>query len=271
MKTVSEVYQAKYLAKKRKKVFLRLFFWLLAVLAVITGLVYLLFFSNFFYVKEVSIANQSFIPNQEIRRTIDDFLVQKKFFVSGFSNLIFVENDKIQSLIISNFPQAENVTVGKKYPHTVKVSLDGKMALGVWCFAAGDLDKCFYFDKNGIAFETSTDSDGSLLLRIEDEKSQFEKLGQAVTDKELLAFILSIRPELEKVKIDIKKIIILADEDFRVDAQTTEGWKIYFSTKDDLKSQVNSLNVFLGQKISLEKRNQLQYIDVRIPNRVYYK
>ncbi|MBI2057523.1 MAG: hypothetical protein HYT63_00865 [Candidatus Yanofskybacteria bacterium] len=271
VKTVSDIYQAKYLAKKRKKIFLCLFLWLVLFLAISAGLVYLLFFSKLFYVKEVSIANQSFIPNQEIRQAIDELLAQKRFFVSGFSNLIFVESGKIQSLIVNNFPQAENVTVEKEYPHTVKVSLDGKTALGVWCFGAGDQDKCFYFDKNGVAFETSADSDGPLLLRIEDEKGRFEKLGQAVAGKELLAFVLSIRPELEKVKIDIKKITVPADEDFRVDTQTSEGWEIYFSARDDLKSQVNSLDVFLSQKISPEKRSQLQYIDVRIPNRVYYK
>jgi len=250
---------------------LRLFLWLILVLAIVAGFVYFLFFSKIFYVKEVSIANQSFIPNQEIRQAIDDFLAQKKFFVSGFSNLIFVESDMIQSLIVNNFPQAENVVVEKKYPHTVSVSLSGKIALGVWCFMTGVPDKCFYFDKNGMAFETSADSDGPLLLRIEDEKGQFEKLGQAVADKELLAFVLSIRPELEKAKIDIKKITIPVVEDFRADAETSEGWKIYFSIRDDLKSQVNSLNVFLSQKISPEKRNSLQYVDVRIPNRVYYK
>ncbi|MBI2676459.1 MAG: hypothetical protein HYX21_00685 [Candidatus Yanofskybacteria bacterium] len=271
MKTVSDVYQAKYLAKKRKRIFLRLFLWFIFGLAIIVGLVYLLFFSKLFYVKEVSIANQSFISNQEIGQAVDEFLAQKRFFVSGFSNLIFVESDKIQSLVINNFPQAENVTVEKEYPHTVKISLDGKTALGVWCFSMSDQNKCFYFDKNGVAFETSADSDGPLLLRIEDEKGRFEKLGQAVADKELLSFILSIRPELEKIKIDIKKITIPAVEYFRIDAETSEGWKVYFSTRDDLKNQVNSLNVFLSQKISPEKRSQLQYIDVRIPNRVYYK
>ena len=271
VKTVSEVYQAKYLAKKRKKIFLRFSLWLFLVLAIVAGSIYLLFFSKLFYVREVSISNQSFIPNQEIRQAIDSLLVQKKFFVSGFSNLIFVESDKIQSLVVNSFPQAENVVVEKKYPHTVSVSLSGKIALGVWCFMTGVPDKCFYFDKNGMAFETSADSDGPLLLRIEDEKGQFEKLGQAVADKELLAFVLSIRPELEKAKIDIKKITIPVVEDFRADAETSEGWKIYFSIRDDLKSQVNSLNVFLSQKISPEKRNSLQYVDVRIPNRVYYK
>ena len=270
-KTVSDIYQAKYLAKKRKRIFLRFFLWLTLVLAVVAGIIYLFFFSKVFYVREVSIANQSFIPNQEIRQAIDDFLAQKKFFVSGFSSLIFVESGKIQSLITEAFPQAENVVVEKKYPHTVKVSLDGKIAIGIWCFGEKSSGGCFYFDKNGMAFETSANSDGPLLLRVEDEKSQFEKLGQAVTDKELLVFILSIRPELEKVKIDIKKIIIPSDEDFRVDAETSEGWKIYFSARDDLKSQVNSLNVFLAQKILPEKRGQLQYVDVRIPNRVYYK
>ena len=271
VQTINQTLKNKYSAKKKRKFLLKFFLWLILILAIAAGVVYLLFFSKVFYVKEVSIANQSFVPNQDIRETVDDFLAQKKFFVSGFRNLIFVESDKMQSLITDAFSQAENVVVEKKYPHTVKVSLDGKVAIGIWCFGEKGSSGCFYFDKNGVVFETSADSDGPLLLKIEDEKGQFEKLGQAVTDKELLAFILSIRPELEKVKIDIKKIIVLADEDFRVDVQTTEGWKIYFSTKDDLKSQVNSLNVFLGQKISPEKRSILQYIDVRIPNRVYYK
>src|SRR3989338_2133498 len=166
-KTVSDIYQAKYLAKKRKRIFLRFFLWLTLVLAVVAGIIYLFFFSKVFYVREVSIANQSFIPNQEIRQAIDDFLAQKKFFVSGFSSLIFVESGKIQSLITEAFPQAENVVVEKKYPHTVKVSLDGKIAIGIWCFGEKVSSGCFYFDKNGVVFETSADSDFPLLFNIE--------------------------------------------------------------------------------------------------------
>lgn len=269
VKTINQSYQAKYIAGKRKRIIFKVLLWFFVFVAVIGGTVYFLFFSKIFYVKEIAIANSGFIGNQEITNTVDDYLAQKKFFVPRFSNLFFVDADYIQKLLSDKFPQAENIRVEKNYFHTLKISLDKREAVGSWCFQKEN--KCFYFDRKGIAFDTAAGSSGSFFLSVEDQNGQFEKLGQIVADSDLLNFILNCQTELDKLKINLSKFVIPAGENFRLDAQTLSGWKIYFSTSDDLKDQINTLNTFLSQKVSSDKRDQLQYIDLRIPNRVYYK
>ncbi len=268
-KTINQAYQAKFLAHKKRKIISKIIVWFVVVAGLTIGVVYLFFFSKIFNVREISINNGTFVSNSEIRETADNYLEERKLFIPRFSNIFFVDSDKVQALISEKFPQVKNVEVEKKLLHTLAISLDKKEAVGSWCFKQDN--KCFYFDKNGIAFDTAADSSGSLLLSVEDENGQFEKLGQQVVDADLLNFILKSQTELEKLKISLAEFIIPAGEKFRLDAQTASGWKIYFSTSDDLKDQINTLNTFLSQKISPDKRDQLQYIDLRIPNRVYYK
>ena len=100
---------------------------------------------------------------------------------------------------------------------------------------------------------------------------------------ESLALLESLRKEYLKqnnvsdqdlVKIAYEEIF----EDFPCDyiktikdieVKTTEGWKIYLSTYLDFTTQVDNLNLVLKEKLT--NRENLEYIDVRFIDRVYYK
>lgn len=267
-KTINQAYQAKFLAHRKRKVILKIIIWFIVIAGLVAGIIYLFFFSKLFSIKEISINNGTFAGNREIRKAVDGYLGERKFFIPRFSNIFFVDSSKIEALIAGEFPQTESVTVDKKYFHTLEVSLSKREALGVWCFKN---KACYYFDRTGIAFDTAAKSDGSLFLNIDDESKILEKLGEKVAEDSLLNFILGIQKEMQKLKISIAKIIISENEPFRINVKTSENWELYLNTQDDLQTQMNSLNTFLTQKVTPEKRAQLQYIDVRIPNRVYYK
>lgn len=268
VRTINQSYQAKYIAGKRKRIILKVLFWFAVFAGVLAGVIYLFFFSKLFNIREISINNGSFVKNGEIRETVDNYLGERKFFIPRFSNIFFVDSDEIQALVAGGFPQAENITVNKNYFHTLEINLNKREALGVWCFK----DKnCFYFDRMGTAFDTAANSDGSLFLSIDDKSKTLDKLGGKVTEEPMLNFIFGVQEEMQKLKIGITKIIIPDGEPFRINVKTSENWELYLNTQDDLVNQMKSLNTFLSQKISPEKRSQLQYIDVRIPNRVYYK
>lgn len=267
MRTINQKYQAEFIAEKRKKAFLKIFIWLAVAIVVLAGLIYLFFFSKVFNVREVSISNGSFIDNKEIREVADKYLEQKFLFFERFSNIFLVDSEKLQALVSESFPQAKNVSISKKYFHGLSVSLGRKEAAGIWCFK----EKCFYFDREGTAFDSAIDSDGPIYLSIYDETKTIEKLGEKVADKFLIDFIFDAQGEVEKLKIEVVKVIIPDKELFRINVKTSENWELYLNMQESLQNQLDSLKVFLSQKISLEKRPQLQYIDVRIPNRVYYK
>jgi len=124
--------------------------------------------------------------------------------------------------------------------------------VGIWCYKK--TSQCFYFDRQGIAFDSVTETSGALLVNVNDERGTFENLGQRVAGHELINLIFEVRERLKKIKIEALKFIISAGEDFRIEVRTAEGWEIYFSTKDDLDRQLANLEIFLSQKVTREKR-----------------
>ena len=267
VRTINQSYQAQYHQEQKRKIFRKIFLFLVLFLAAVGGVVYLFFFSGFFKVYEISVFSRN--GTLDVRSAVENYLGEKKFFIPKFSNIFFVNTAQISALISEKFPSSENVKVEKDYWHGLKISLDQKEAVGVWCYIADS--QCMYFDRNGVAFDSVTDTSGLLLLNISDQKENVNKLGQLVGSPELFKLIVQANDELKKNKIAVAKFIIPENEDFRLDAQTTEGWKIYLSTKDHLLKQLNNLNLFLAQKITPEKRAQLIYIDLTVLNRVYYK
>ena len=219
--------------------------------------------------REINISNSGFIKNQEVRLLVNGYLSEKKGIIPRFSSILLVDAEEISALIGRKFPAAENIKVDKKFFHALEISLGQKEAVGIWCYEKEK--QCLYFDRHGIAFDSVTQTSGTLLINVSDEKGQFEKLGELVVAGDLLNLVTQTAEQLKKTKIEALRFIVPAAEDFRLDVQTAEGWKIYLNIKDDLAKQFKSLEVFLAQKISPEKRSQLQYIDLTVPNRVYYK
>lgn len=237
------------------------------------GAIYVLFFSNFFDIREISISSGGESAfggkNQEVRSLVDGYLSEKKLSIPRFHNIFLADAGQISALIARQFPAAENIEVRKKYFHVLEIYLEQKEAIGTWCYQKEK--QCFYFDHQGTAFDSMTEASGALLLSISDERGQLEKLGRPVADGNILNLIFQASTQLQKIKVEAVKFILPVSADFRLDVKTEEGWKIYLSTKDDLARQINNLEIFLAQKITLEKRSQLRYIDLTVPNRVYYQ
>lgn len=273
VKTINQVYQEKYQADKNRKIFFKIFLFLVVFLSLSGGAVYLLFFSNFFDIREISIFSEGQSAwsgkNPAIRSLIDDYLSETKLFIPRFSNIFMADARQIGALVGEQFPAAENIQVKKRYFHALEIYLEQKTAAGIWCYKKDA--QCFYFDRQGTAFNSVSEASGTLLLNIDDERGRFEKLGRPVAGEDLLNLIILADVQLKKIKMEVLKFITPTREDFRLEVQTVEGWKIYLNTEDDLIKQISNLEIFMAQKITPEKRSQLQYIDLTVPNRVYYK
>ncbi len=53
-----------------------------------------------------------------------------------------------------------------------------------------------------------------------------------------------------------------------MNVNTADGWEVYFNPKGDLNWQITELAAILENRIPLEKRKNLKYIDLRF-NKVY--
>ena len=53
--------------------------------------------------------------------------------------------------------------------------------------------------------------------------------------------------------------------------KTNAGWHIYLKMNDDIKAQLENLDLTLKNSIAPDEQSKLEYIDLRFGEKVYYK
>ena len=267
-------YQDKLRTKKRKKVILQFAMFCIAVIISLVCLVYALFFARLLDIRTVTVEGPDGLW-ANISSAVDDWLNTGTRKFKRRNNILFFSSDKLSSQLVEQFPKLESIKITKKLPHSLIISGNERGPVGIWCLPAqADLPgrgKCFYFDKNGIAFNETQPSTGFLILNITDQRSRELKLGDEVVAQDWLSNIIKAKESLVKFDVNISEFVIPIDSFDEFYAKTSEGWKILFSNSTDIEKQTNALATFLKEKITPSQRSNLQYIDLRIQDRIYYK
>jgi len=280
-------FRKSYRIKKRKSLFRNRFFWLAVLFLIISvGIFYLVCFCPIFQVEDINIsgnfpfakasADKQKILFSEIKKIIEEKVSQKILFLPSKS-IFLIDLNQIDKPLLERFPQIDKVNLERKLPSTLIVEIKERFPFGVCCQAlpsfpsenlGGQVENCFYIDKEGIIFEENPQRAG-LVIKSEEKRTR-AFLGEKVAEKELLESIFEIQRKLkENLKIDIEEFIIFEKE--KISAKTFEGWGIYFNPKSDINWQLTKLSLVLEKEIPSERQKELEYIDLRFGNFAPYK
>lgn len=165
-------------------------------------------------------------------------------------------------LLIFDRPKAKEANLASL--KTVNAE-EKREAIGIWCKE----NDCFYFDKEGVIFEESPKSSGSLLILIEDTRDTAANLGSAVLSEPQIVLAEDLQRLLKgNFPFAVSSILIRADGEYEL--LTTEGWRILLHKTDSLEHQFSNLKYLLDEEIK-ERRRELDYVDLRLGNKIYYK
>lgn len=137
-------------------------------------------------------------------------------------------------------------------------------------------EEYYYLDVNGIIVSSADISDSQLanFPVIEIEISEQTKIsdGDVLLDREKIEFIFGAYQGLaaSTENIQVSYIIYDPEKQDEMIAATQEGWQGMLSTSISLDTQIKKLELSLQEKIK-DKRSSLQYVDLRIKDRVYFK
>lgn len=130
---------------------------------------------------------------------------------------------------------------------------------------------CFSLDKNGVAYGSSGKMSGNLILMLNDKTDRNLKLGDKFLDPETLAKLTFFKEKLSG-GLDIQLASVETDdpnlEDF--DFTTDQNWILRVSIRENTYKTLETLKRTLEQ-IGLSNIPLLEYVDLRITNKVYYK
>lgn len=246
----------------------------------------------------------------QVQNSVREFFQTRFFFVRRDNLFVFQENE-LKDYLISKFPEISDAKIersSEKNPveREIKVHLMKREMAAIWCGAdlapaAADefkpveeenfepptsaaviipdseevrpkeeIKDCFYVDREGVVFEEAPLTFGALIVLVKDFSGDEISLGAKIAEPKTVKFILDVRDWLAK-NSDVSLAEFSIDkEDRQLRGLTAEGWQIVFNESQTAAEQGFIVKKVLEEEIK-DKRQGLEYIDLRIENRVYYK
>ena len=268
--------RAAYYRKRKNRKKIKGIVILICSLFLILISVYIFLFSPIFSIKTVEIYGNRDINSQEI---IDS---------SNYTNFFLATKNKIKYDLLARFPRISELEVEKSLSERkIKISIKEREEFGIVCriekiensasastevgTPTDKIENCFYIDKGGVIFKDAPQTSGSLVILIKDYSGREYQLGEKIYNENVIDFI-SFAKEFLTSQINLKfldfNILSFPPDDLK--AITDEGWYILFNLQKRAEDQLQALKAVLNEKIK-EGRKNLEYVDLRIKNRVYYK
>lgn len=233
----------------------------LLIIGPLTMLGWLAFFTDTFVVQAITIVDARDHTTAKVR----DFTSEQQG-----KNILSLQTLVIEQRLLAAIPQLRDVHIVRKLPGTLKIILQEKTP-ALLLLSSG---KYYFVDFEGIAYEeASLDTLPGIVLPV--VKSSGEAAVEIGTPAVAEGFVQFVReaqeklPSLANAEVVETRIPSLAARE--VHFLFTNNWVIKFDTTRPLASQLDVFTRLLQHTIPEEERGRINYIDLRIPNRVYYK
>ncbi len=260
-------YKDEVVRRHQRDFVLKIVVIVLGTVAVVAGMIYLLFFSRMFDIREVSFNGLDTVSSDVFKTKIDENLNQKILkYLPRRNNIFFVNTGNFEKEFASEYPVFKAVNIQRKLLHSLVLNFLERKPVGVWCFDPPAGGSCSYFDNDKVLWGQPAKSSGFIFLTIDDQRD--------VTDRKIDDdFFNPIMTVAKGMAGEIKNIIIPPGSfnEFRV---YTADYYIIFSTDSDVQNQLDVLKIFLNDKMTNPPPAggfHPQHIDLRIDGRVYYK
>ncbi|MEK7636032.1 MAG: hypothetical protein AAB405_02995 [Patescibacteria group bacterium] len=253
--------------QKRKKLIFKIKIYSSFILLsfIIIGIAYVIIYSPLFRIKNI---NKGVLKGdiQDYDKIISDlelFFVTRSKITSilGTDNILIWENKtddflKHQSII-------NNLTIKKDYLNrTININIDSRQKFGVFCSSI----ECWWFDKEGIILKKAPKIEGEIIYKINDLSEKKLEIGEIVLTKKLFDNAIKIFKASAEVGLNIKTLNI---DNFTLQEAYIESAsipRIYFSLRF-----APNFNTTIFQNLKEIGLQKIEYIDLRVENRVYYK
>ncbi len=266
----------------------------LVICVFLIGGAWTVIYSPLFMVKSIEITGNNSVSSDDIMTLATAEIFGDSLWkrILGTRNILAWPNS-FSGSNLKFLPELKSFSVQKSYgQRKIKIVAEEKKPFGVWCLRTQinadetqmnadtsntQIPDCWWFDSGGIIFKKAIGAEGNLITSLSDYSQKDIGLNSKILPDEFIANIFSIFRAVSASKLSIKEIRLndLTLQEIEVDTYdglptgvlAKAGPKIYFSLRfpaDNVPEVIKSLK----EKTTF---GNLQYVDFRVENRVYYK
>lgn len=262
--------------KKKRVIFTYLFIFL--VMVVCFGISYLSHHESM-RITTIEVTGNTLTERYLYERIIRDELNTKKLLVLSGKNTLLYSKKKIEKRISDMFPEVKNISIRVHDWHTLTVHITEFKAYALWCpyfneeievVDSANSDRCYLMNNQGVVFALQPEGDNEDAIRFFGGLDT-DPLTKSYTSTEFFVLITKFIEYLKKEEIRISEVLTENNETYSLYADF--GLEIRVSNQGDLSKNAENLNIILNQQEEgiKEKIDQIEYIDLRFGNRVFYK
>jgi cell division septal protein FtsQ len=226
------------------------------IVIILGGATYLVFFSKLLDIKRVEVTGYS---HPEVIEEIAKDQMEKSFFSS---NVLFFSTSNLTSTL-SGEPKIKKVRVRKILPQKIIISIDEAKGSIIWS-SVGDK---FLISEGGVVMEPAREENLPIVF---DAANIKVTPGEKVASPTFINFINTINEKFQPVTGEEIQKIIIFDILSDVHVLAKSGWTVYFNSNKDPETQLKNLARIL-EEARKGGQTKLQYIDMRIEDRIFYK
>ncbi len=256
---------------------------------VLGGAVYFSAFSSYFKIKEIKVLGAQTAGGERLIFLAKNLAAEKWLEILPKNSLAVFPAAALSQKILEEFPQISRAEIKKIFPAALEIKISERQAMGVWCrneaennFSAESAatstpvakkeilprgEECFFIDKEGIIFRESPKIFSGFSPLIFGAVGRSFSLREHPLASSTLEFARQAKSDLEKEGLEIN-YFLENERQKELSAFLAPNWKIYFNLERSPQSQIRIVHSLFDQGL---KPENLQYIDLRIPGRAYYK
>lgn len=225
-------------------------------LLLLCGSVYALFFSDYFRIRQVEVVGST----DEIQTDVKNMLDWETDYMVLFNERVFAQS------VVKKWNDLAAVDVEKTWPDKITINLIPEVAAFIWKSEG----KLYLVNGSGLVLglieEPERLAKYNDLPVVTDASNIPVEEGNKVVSRDFVWFVSQIRDGINmSIKKDIESYEV-GETTFNLKVKFRDGFWVYFDTLRNADLQVEKLAIFLKQGKLVD-----QYIDLRIPGRVFYQ
>jgi cell division septal protein FtsQ len=236
-------------------------------------IIYIFFFSGRLAVVSVEISGIKDLDKTKVEESLKKAFSGKYLSIIPENNLIFIDPAAISDNIQKEYRKIETLEIRKKFPSSLIVRIKEYEPVFVICSSG----RCFSVDKEGIAYDEADidypKKEEEDLTIVRDMSSTTYNLQKNAVSEDYAEYVSKLRQRArESLDIELERELetpSIVSDDIR--AKAREGFSIIFNRQVGMEKSIDMLRAILGTKIDRARLNDLEYIDIRIDNKIYFK
>lgn len=273
------------LKKRRRRVLLNKFLICISFsLVIVVALVFLSRIPSI-NIKEINVTGSKVIDSELVKSSIREALTGNYFFFFPKTNIFFYSKSDIENKLHEEFKRIKDIQISVKEKQTMEVTISERVALYTWCGevppkSEEEITECYFLDDSGYIFSEAPYFSGEVYFKFYGKVDlKDESLLGSTFSPEDFNKLSTFKESLEDIGLHPASLYKKDKEEVRVFLPKGKlsfiGPEIIFKIDSDLEILMENLDTALRTEPLLSnfknKYSSLEYIDLRLGNKVYYK